>query len=72
MEVKPPEITIADYDRAMEEYITAARVARGYTTREPTAYLGSSVPRWAQDAADYTAFRDACLLYGQSVIDAYS
>ena len=72
VEVEPPEITVADYDRAMEEHIKAARVARGYTTREPTEYLGSSVPRWAQDATDYIAFRDACMLYGLSVQNAYA
>lgn len=72
LEVPPPEITVADYDRAMEEHIKAARVARGYTTREPTEYLGSSVPRWAQDATDYIAFRDACMLYGLSVQNAYA
>ena len=69
-----PEIPVtpADYDRAMEEHITAARVARGYTTREPTEYLGSSVPRWAQDATDYIAFRDACMLYGLQVQNDYA
>lgn len=72
MEFTPPEITIADYDRAMEAHITAARVARGYTTREPDVYKDSSVPRWRQDAQDFIAFRDACLLYGQSVINTYS
>lgn len=71
-EIPPPEITPADYDFAMEEHIRAARVARGYTTREPTEYLGSSVPRWAQDAADYVAFRDACMLYGLQVQNDYA
>lgn len=72
LEVPPPEITPADYDRAMEEHIKAARVSRGYTTREPTEYLGSSVPRWAQDATDYIAFRDACMLYGLQVQNDYA
>lgn len=71
-EIPPPVITPADYDIAMEEHIKEARVARGYTTREPTEYLGSSVPRWAQDAADYVAFRDACMLYGLAVQNKYA
>lgn len=70
--VPPPEITPADYDRAMEAHIKEARVARGYTTREPTEYLGSAVPRWAQDAADYVAFRDSCMLYGLDVQNKYA
>lgn len=70
--IPEPEITPADYDRAMEDHIKAARVARGYTTREPSEYNDSSVPRWAQDAVDYIAFRDACMLYGLAVMNAYA
>lgn len=68
----PPEITPADYDAAMEAHIAAARIERGYTTREPTEYLGSSVPRWAQDAIDYISFRDKVMLYGLEVINEYA
>ena len=67
-----PEVTVSDYDAIMEQHITDARFARGYTTREPTEYLGSSVPRWAQDAADYIAFRDKVMLYGLEVINEYA
>ena len=67
---KPLEIS--DYDAAMEQHIAAARIERGYTTREPTEYLGSAVPRWAQDAADYIAFRDKVMLYGLEVINEYA
>lgn len=67
---KPVEM--ADYDAAMEAHIADARIARGYTTREPDVYKDSSVPRWRQDAQDFIAFRDACLLYGQSVINSYT
>lgn len=70
--IPEPEITQADYDHAMEDHIKAARVARGYTTREPSEYKESSVPRWAQDAVDYIAFRDACMLYGLAVMNAYA
>lgn len=72
VEIPEPEITPADYDRAMEDHIKEARVARGYTTREPTEYLGSAVPRWAQDATDYMAFRDACMLYGLEIQNKYA
>lgn len=65
-------ITVNDYDAIMEAHIAAARIERGYTTREPTEYLGSSVPRWAQDAADYIAFRDKVMLYGLEVINEYA
>lgn len=61
-----------DYDNAMEQYIADVRIARGYTLREPDVYKDSSVPRWRQDAQDFIAFRDACLLYGQSVINTYN
>lgn len=61
-----------DYDRAMEDYIYNARVARGYTLREPDVYKDSSVPRWRQDARDFIVFRDSCLLYGQSIINTYT
>lgn len=63
--------TEADYDAAMEEHIRQAREERGYTTREPSDYLSSSVPRWAQDAADFVKFRDAVMLVGLKVINEY-
>ena len=50
--VPTPQATAADYDNAMEAHLKAERIARGYTTREPSDYAGSSVPRWSQDAAD--------------------
>lgn len=68
-----PEIppTVEDYDTAMEDHIRRTREARGYTVREPSDYRDSSNPRWAQDAVDYIAFRDAVMEYGLSVINAY-
>ena len=63
--------TAADYDRAMEDHLRREREERGYTTREPSDYAGSSVARWAQDAADWIAHRDAVMLYGLAVIDHY-
>lgn len=65
-------IGVADYDRIMEQHIKDARIARGYTLREPDVYKDSSVPRWRQDALDFIAFRDSCLLYGQSIINTYT
>lgn len=67
----PPPLTEADYDRAMEEHLQAERSARGYTTREPSEYVGSSVARWAQDAADWIAHRDAVMLYAIDVMNHY-
>ena len=70
LEEIPP--TLADYDAAMEAHLASARVARGYTTREPDCYINSSNPRWAQDAADWIAFRDAVMEYGLAVMNEYS
>ena len=67
---KPVEM--ADYDAAMEAHIAAARIARGYTTREPDAYLNSRNERWAMDAMDYIAFRDAVMEYGLDVMNEYA
>ena len=50
-----PPPTVADYDKAMEDHLLAERSARGYTTREPSDYKDSTVPRWAQDASDWIA-----------------
>lgn len=41
------EPSFEEYDRVMEEHITQTRNERGYTTREPSAYSNSSVPRFA-------------------------
>lgn len=70
--VEPIVYTAADYDQAMEDYIREVRVARGYTTREPDDYFGSSNPRWSQDAKDWVAFRDAVMTYALDVINAYT
>ena len=68
----PPQITVADYDRAMEDHLLAERSERGYTTREPSDYKDSTVPRWAQDAADWIAHRDAVMLYGLEIMNHYA
>lgn len=65
-------VDVADYDNAMERYLEAVKAERGYTTREPSDYAGSSVPRWAQDAADWISFRDQMMLYALSVENAVS
>lgn len=70
LEEIPP--ALADYDRAMEAHLTSARVARGYTTREPDCYANSSNPRWKQDAADWIAFRDAVMEYSLAVMNEYA
>lgn len=67
-----PEVTAADYDKLLEEHIYLARAARGYTTREPSYYLQSSVPRWKQDAHDWVDFIDRCMLYGLEVQNRYA
>lgn len=70
--VEPIVYTEADYDQAMEDYLRSVRSERGYTTREPDDYFGSSNPRWAQDAKDWVAFRDAVMTYALEVINTYT
>ena len=65
-----PAPTIADFDAAMEEHLREEREARGYTTREPDAYLESSNPRWKQDAEDWVAHRDAVMTYALGLMNA--
>ena len=57
------------YDSAMEEHLDAEKAERGYTKREPSDYANSGVPRYKQDAADWTAHRDAVMLYGLDVLN---
>jgi len=68
--VADPPPTLADYDAAMENHLLTEREARGYTTREPDAYINSAVPRWAQDARDWVAHRDAVMGYALDLINA--
>lgn len=70
--VEPIAYTPDDYDQVMEDYLRQVRCARGYTTREPDDYFGSSNPRWAQDAKDWVAFRDAVMTYALDVINTYA
>lgn len=67
-----PPPTVADYDKAMEDHLLAERVSRGYTSREPSDYAGSTVRRFAQDAADWIAHRDAVMLYALDVMNHYA
>lgn len=57
------------YDGAMEAHLDAEKAERGYTKREPSDYANSTVPRYKQDAADWTAHRDAVMLYGLDVLN---
>lgn len=68
--VEDPLPTLAEYDAAMEARLLAERSARGYTTREPDAYLTSAVPRWSQDAKDWVEHRDAVMGYALELINA--
>lgn len=70
--VEPIVYTEVDYDNAMEDYLRSVRSERGYTTREPDDYFGSSNPRWSQDAKDWVAFRDAVMTYALEVINTYT
>lgn len=64
-------VTVEDYDNAIESHLKRERIARGYTVREPSDYLGSSVERWNQDAIDWIAHRDEVMLYGLEVQNKY-
>lgn len=65
---KKIEPSFDDYDSAMEQHITQTRIDRGYTTREPSAYMNSSVPQFAQDAKDWQDFLDATMIYGKRCV----
>ena len=65
-------LDVDDYDMVMEEHIYNARYARGYTLREPTEFVTSSIPRWKQDAEDFVLFRDTVLAYGLEVMNHYA
>lgn len=67
--VRDPGPELGDYDAAMEDHLRREREQRGYTTREPDSYLGSDVPRWAQDAKDWVAHRDAVMLYALALMN---
>lgn len=64
-----PLPSIAEYDAAMEAHLADEKAARGYTTREPDVYINSQVPRWAQDARDWIAHRDAVMLYAIEIMN---
>lgn len=66
----PDDNPISQYDAAMEEHLRAEREARGYTTREPDAYLTSEVPRWRQDAEDWVRHRDSVMEYALDLMNA--
>ena len=70
--VDDPPPTVDDFDSAMEGHLLAERSARGYTTREPDAYLTSSDPRWAQDARDWVEHRDSVMEYALGVMNEYA
>lgn len=70
--IEPIAYTEADYDNAMEDYLRSVRSERGYTTREPDDYFGSSNPRWSQDAKNWVVFRDAVMTYALGVINEYA
>lgn len=65
-----PPPSLEDFDAAMEAHLKSERDARGYTTREPDSYLTSQVPRWAADARDWVAHRDAVMEYALALINA--
>lgn len=68
---EPITYTYDDYDNAMEDYIRQVRIARGYTTREPSDYKDDPYPRFAQDAKDFIAFRSAVMLYALPILNEY-
>ena len=59
----------AIYDSAMEAHLDAEKAERGYTKREPSDYANSTVPRYKQDADDWTKHRDAVMLYGLDILN---
>ena len=64
-------VTLADYNDTLEGYLKEVRSARGYTDRDPSEYYNSGIPRWAQDAMDWVAFRDRVMVYGLQILTQY-
>lgn len=64
-------VSVDDYNAALEAYLKETRSARGYTDRDPSEYYNSGIPRWAQDARDWVAFRDRAMVYGLQVLTDY-
>lgn len=67
----PIAYTEDDYNYALEEHLRNERVARGYDQREPSLYSNSSIPRWAQDAADWTKHVDEVMMFGLGVLNEW-
>lgn len=66
-------VSVADYDRAVEQYLLDIRCARGYTLREPSpTYDDSPNTRWASDAADWKQFFTRVMEYGLEVQNEYA
>lgn len=70
-EIPKPPLTVKDFDIELQTYIKNVRVARGYTTRQPDAYLNSKNERWKQDALDFIDFRDACMEYALNLYNNF-
>lgn len=71
-EHKPQYIpTVRDYDKILEQHISNTCKQRGYTTRQPDAYLNSKNERWKQDALDFIQFRDACMEYALNLYNNF-
>ena len=66
-DVPKPVYSFVDYDNAMEAHLDEEKAERGYTKREPTDYANSGVARFKHDADDWSAHRDAVMLYGLEV-----
>lgn len=64
-------LTVADYNRALEDHMLKVRTARGYDTREPSDYKDSAVPRWAADALAWIRFRDTVMLWALEQLNAF-
>ena len=65
-------VTQQDYDDALEARLREVREERGYTTREPSEWRDTDVPRWQQDAKDWLEFRDRVMLFGLDVQNKYA
>lgn len=66
-----PADLIAEYDAALEDYLRSEHVARGYTVREPSAYIDSPVPRYAQDAKDWALHIGQVMCAGLAMLNEY-
>lgn len=68
----PPPPTIADYENAIQEVVDGSARERNFRDGVTLAsYIGSTIPRWAAEAATFVAWRDAVWQYTYQQLEQF-